>query len=82
VKFPLVVTAAEPIATTVTPGALPSAKIEGLPPATDVAVGGAFACAATKEGQVYCWGSNREGGAPDGAARARTTPVLVRWPPR
>ncbi|HET6149656.1 MAG TPA: RCC1 domain-containing protein [Polyangia bacterium] len=58
----------------------PPAKIEGLPAATDIAVGGAFACATTRDGQVYCWGSNREGGAPDGAPRARATPVPITWP--
>ena len=56
-------------------------KIEGLPPATDIAVGGAFACATTAAGQVYCWGSNREGRAPNGAPRTRAMPVPVRWPP-
>jgi len=62
-------------------GKEPPAKVAGLPPATDLAVGGAFACAVTAGGQVFCWGSNREGGAPDGAPRARPSPVAIKWPP-
>jgi hypothetical protein len=62
-------------------GKEPPAKITGLPPATDLAVGGAFACAVTADRQVYCWGSNREGGAPNGAPRTRPAPVAIKWPP-
>src|SRR5262249_12711928 len=59
---------------------LRATKIDNLPPATDIAVGGSFACAVTADGAVYCWGSNREGRAPNGAPRARAIPVPVRWP--
>jgi len=62
------------------PTALGVAKIEGLPPAVDVAVGGAFACAVTRDGRVFCWGSNRDGGAPDGTPRSRPTPAPIRLP--
>lgn len=61
--------------------ALSLQRIEGLPPAIDVAVGGAFACAVTRDGRVFCWGSNADNGAPNGAPRRRPQPVKVRWPP-
>jgi Regulator of Chromosome Condensation (RCC1) repeat protein len=41
--------------------------IGGLPPIARVVVGNTFACALAAGGRVYCWGSNRNGGAPDGA---------------
>ena len=62
--------------------ALALQRVEGLPPATDIAVGGSFACAVIKDGRVFCWGSNSENGAPNGAPRSRAQPLSVRWPPR
>ena len=64
------------------PGAadLAPVKIGGLPQVVDVALGATFGCARGVDGHVYCWGSNREGRAPDGAPRERSTPVAVRWP--
>jgi hypothetical protein len=62
------------------PEVLGPVRIDGLPPAVDLALGGTFGCARGVDGRVYCWGSNREGGAPDGAPREQLTPVPVRWP--
>ena len=57
-------------------------RLARLPRATDLAVSGVSACATTVGGQVYCWGSNILGGAPNGAFRSHGDPVPVRWPPR
>ena len=44
-------------------------RVEGLPKAQAVAVGGDHSCALTVDGQVYCWGSNDAGEA-GGSPRA------------
>lgn len=36
-------------------------EIPGLASAVDIAVGGGFGCAVTKEGKVLCWGHNHHG---------------------
>lgn len=59
-----------------------AAPIASLPPVVEIAVGGTFACARTKEGHVYCWGSNRDGAVPDGAPGERKEPVSVRTLPQ
>jgi Regulator of Chromosome Condensation (RCC1) repeat protein len=41
--------------------------IAGLPPIARVVVGSTSVCARAMDGRVFCWGSNRDGGAPDGA---------------
>ncbi|HEY8431755.1 MAG TPA: hypothetical protein VIL20_25420 [Sandaracinaceae bacterium] len=61
--------------------ALAPVPIEGLPRVSEIAVGAAHACARTAEGRVWCWGSNREGAAPDGSAGRSSEPVSVVWPP-
>ena len=57
-----------------------AARVEGLPPAVEIALGASFACALTTEGQVYCWGSNREGAAPDGSLADEPRPVRASLP--
>lgn len=55
-------------------------RVEPLPPAAQLAVGGTFACARTQAAQVYCWGDNRQGTAPNGAPGVQSTPRSVRLP--
>jgi len=63
-----------------------AAPVEGMPPAAEIAIGRTFACARARAkegagpGQVYCWGSNRDGGVPDGSAGAEAGAVAVAWP--
>jgi hypothetical protein len=57
-----------------------AARVEGLPPAVQIAVGTTFACARTADHHVWCWGSNREGAVPDGNPAQALRPVTVAWP--
>ncbi len=45
-------------------------RVEGLPPAVEVAVGGDHACARTATGQVRCWGCDLAGQLGDGRSAA------------
>jgi len=44
---------------------------------TAVATGGGHTCAVTREGAVWCWGSNGSGQLGDGTTTSRRTPVAV-----
>jgi|GEM_PF-3626334 len=55
--------------------------IDGVPAANDVVVGGTFACVRLPDGKVQCWGSNRDGRAPNGAPGSSPKPIPVAWPP-
>lgn len=55
-------------------------RIEGLPAVQEIGTGGSFVCARTVAGEVYCWGSNRLGTAPDGTPLSRPAGVAVRLP--
>lgn len=63
------------------PLALPITRVTGVPQAVELVVNGVAACARTRDGRVYCWGSNRSGGAPNGVPSSHGDPVSVRWPP-
>jgi hypothetical protein len=63
------------------PDAFEAVPIGGLPPVLELGVGGNYACARTHRGEVWCWGSNRDGTAPDGASGAPSGPVSVVGPP-
>lgn len=63
------------------PDPLEPTPVEGLPVAIELAVAASFACAITDTHELWCWGSNREGGAPDGSPRSYPDGVDVRWPP-
>jgi alpha-tubulin suppressor-like RCC1 family protein len=68
------------------------ARVEGLPPATSVAAGGAHTCAVTRDGEVWCWGGTNEHGelgqdepfpgcdAPLGCGRCTGAPIRVPLP--
>jgi alpha-tubulin suppressor-like RCC1 family protein len=51
--------------------------VVGLPPAVEIGVTSDHACARTAAGDVYCWGDNERGGAPDGAPGIVEKPVRV-----
>ncbi len=51
-----------------------------LPPVVEIGTAADHACARTAGGDVYCWGSNERGGAPDGAPGLREAPVKVAPP--
>ena len=54
-------------------------RIEGLPPASRIAVGPLNACAVTRERDgVWCWGNNQLGQLGDGTLIDRETPAPVR----
>lgn len=58
-----------------------ASKIAGLPAVVELGVGGSFACAREAAGSVWCWGGNRDGGAPNGLPLARPEGVQVRFAP-
>jgi alpha-tubulin suppressor-like RCC1 family protein len=53
--------------------------MHGLPPVAHIAVGGSYVCAQLRSGEVYCWGSNRTGTAPNGqpGEHPEAKPVLL-----
>lgn len=55
--------------------------IGGLPPnVSEVAVGGAHACAVTTTGEIWCWGNNTIGQGGAGSARSVLQPTRVLAP--
>ena len=66
-------------------GTLSPVPVVGLPPGTSVKQislggvegGGAFGCALTSTGAVYCWGANGAGQLGDGTNTNRNSPVAV-----
>ncbi len=59
-------------------------RIGGLPPISALACGtrgeSAMVCARTDAGSVHCWGSNREGGAPESSPLVKPAGVSFRLP--
>lgn len=56
-------------------------RVEGLPPARQLALGFYFTCVLTGEGegtQAWCWGDNGSGQLGDGTTERRHVPALVR----
>lgn len=49
----------------------------GVTDAVKVSVGDSFACAVTRGGNLYCWGTNGSGQLGDNSTIQRNTPVLV-----
>ncbi len=64
------------------PAAREPKRVIGLPPATQIAAGGATACALVTGGRVYCWGLNDAGklGNGDISLVQSSTPVVVGAP--
>lgn len=60
----------------------PMTPVMDLPPVVEIGTASDHACARTAAGDVYCWGSNARGGAPDGAPGFRSAPVKVMLPTR
>ncbi len=56
-----------------------ASKIAGLPAVVELGVGGSFACAREEAGGVWCWGSDRDGGAANGLPLERPEGVRVRF---
>lgn len=55
-------------------------RVEGLPPVEEVALGESHACARTRAGEVYCWGSDLRGQLGVGTRGSAATPVPVALP--
>jgi hypothetical protein len=53
--------------------------MSGLPPVARIGVGGTYVCALLRSGEIYCWGSNRTGTAPNGqlGEQPEAKPVLL-----
>jgi alpha-tubulin suppressor-like RCC1 family protein len=56
---------------------LEPAPVVGLTDAVDLSAGKRHACAVTRSGAIYCWGSNVSGNLGDGTTSTRLVPTLV-----
>ena len=54
-----------------------STVVEGLPPMAQVSAGDHHTCAAARDGNTWCWGSNANGRLGDGTTADRATPRQV-----
>lgn len=60
------------------PEGVRTGRVEGLPPATQIALGDAHSCALVEGGHVYCWGDDESEQLGDGPAlRYSATPLAV-----
>lgn len=62
---------------TYTVGPEPPGPVDGLDDVVDVSVGGGHACAATNEGDVYCWGDNSDAAVGPSARYSESVPTKV-----